>query len=125
MPVSRETATAEHSTAALSSLDDQDAACRAAVARDPQDARAHLDLARVALLRGDYATGWQEYEWRLRLADAPVPRRAAAAPRWDAPAPGGRSILVHCEPDLGACIQFARYLPLLAGRGAEVVLTCP
>jgi hypothetical protein len=37
----------------------------------------------------------------------------------------GKTILVHCEQGLGDTIQFCRYLPLLAQRGARVVLTLP
>jgi hypothetical protein len=122
MPAPRETAAHDPATAPL---DEQESACRAALARDPADADTHLALARLALLRGDYATGWREYESRLRLAGTAAPRRMADIPRWDGSNPAGRSILVHCESDLGACVQFARYLPLLVGRGAEVVLTCP
>jgi hypothetical protein len=46
-------------------------------------------------------------------------------PRWDGSDPAGRSILVACDSSLGECILLARYLPLLAGRRARVIVACP
>ena len=45
-------------------------------------------------------------------------------PVWTGDAPAGRTILVHAEQGFGDTIQFARYLPLIAERGAQVVLAC-
>lgn len=46
-------------------------------------------------------------------------------PRWDGSDPAGRTILVACDASLGECILLARYLPLLAGRRARVIVACP
>lgn len=46
-------------------------------------------------------------------------------PRWDGSDPAGRTILVACDAALGECILLARYLPLLAGRRARVIVACP
>jgi hypothetical protein len=46
-------------------------------------------------------------------------------PRWDGSDPAGRTILVACDSSLGECILLARYLPLLAGRRARVIVACP
>jgi hypothetical protein len=46
-------------------------------------------------------------------------------PRWDGSDPAGRTILVACDASLGECILLARYLPLLAGRRARVIVASP
>jgi hypothetical protein len=46
-------------------------------------------------------------------------------PRWDGSDPAGRTILVACDSSLGECVLLARYLPLLAGRRARVIVASP
>jgi len=38
--------------------------------------------------------------------------------------PAGRTVLIHAEHGFGDTIQFSGYVPLLAARGARVVLAC-
>jgi hypothetical protein len=58
------------------------------------------------------------------------PRRASGVPLtpppcWDGSDPAGRTILVRCVSGDAECVRLARYLPLLAGRRADVLLDCP
>jgi len=82
----------------------------------------HVNRALTLLLTGDLDAGWSEYEWRLRLPDAPRP---PAAPRWDGSALAGRTILLTREQGLGDVLQFIRYLPLVQGRLGRVLLAAP
>ncbi|HUQ27014.1 MAG TPA: tetratricopeptide repeat protein [Usitatibacter sp.] len=106
-------------------LDGAVADFEAAIARAPQLAEVHNNLGQVALMRGDYARGWQEYEWRTRTpgyadyANYPFPM-----PRWRGEPLSGRRILVHAEQGHGDTIQFARFLAPLAMRGAAVDIFC-
>jgi Flp pilus assembly protein TadD len=73
----------------------------------------------LKLLTGDLAGGWPDYEHRRPKASA---REISPeiAPDWRGEDPRGLSILVSDATGLGDAIQFIRYLPLLAERGARV-----
>lgn len=94
------------------------------IARCPEDGDAHWNLSLTLLQAGDFARGWQEYEWRFRRSQ-PVRLSPPQSPRWRGEPPDGATILLCCEQAYGDMIQFARFIPLLADRGARVLLQCP
>jgi tetratricopeptide (TPR) repeat protein len=108
----------------LGRLDAAIAACDTAIALRPDYAQAQWNTAVAALLAGDFALGFEKYEWRKRhdrfrhdFVDLP-------GSQWDGGDPAGRTILVHAEQGFGDTIQLARYLPLIAARGGTPVLAC-
>lgn len=95
-----------------------------ALALDPSFAPARLELGHVLLRNGEFKAGWQEYEWRFRLDHARDVLPKIKAPQWNGMRlPHGRILLIG-DQGYGDTIQFARYIPLVSERVAEVVLGC-
>ena len=88
---------------------------------DSQDAHYNESLCR--LLAGDFENAWQKYEWRWQTAHMESDRRNFARPLWlGSHEIRGKAILLHAEQGFGDTIQFSRYVPLVAARGARVIL---
>ncbi|MDR3514591.1 MAG: tetratricopeptide repeat protein [Azospirillaceae bacterium] len=103
-------------------LIDEAVACyeQAIARRDAPDF--HLNYAMALLHRGKFERGWTEYEWRWKIRQYQNQYGAFAQPEWRGEPLEGRTILFHGEQGFGDCLQFVRYVPLLAARGARVVL---
>jgi tetratricopeptide (TPR) repeat protein len=80
--------------------------------------RSHLDL-----LLGNFEAGWVGREARVRLPQLPIARFDYPQPRWLGKEPvDGKTILVQMDEGSGDTIQFVRYVPMLAARGARIIL---
>lgn len=95
----------------------------ALVADHPENGDYAWDLALSDLYLRDYARGFAGYEARWRLAR--TQRRDLPGTRWQ---PGmevaGKTVFITAEQGFGDALQFARFLPLVARRGARVVMEC-
>jgi tetratricopeptide (TPR) repeat protein/ADP-heptose:LPS heptosyltransferase len=95
-----------------------------ALAIRPDFASAQWNLALATLARGDYKRGWPLYESRFRCEHSQHSWREYGVPRWQGEPLVGKTLFLHSEQGIGDTIQFARFIPILAQRGARVILGC-
>ncbi|HLZ00710.1 MAG TPA: tetratricopeptide repeat-containing glycosyltransferase family protein [Bradyrhizobium sp.] len=90
---------------------------------DPGNADADWNLSLLDLLIGNYQAGWagREVRWKAHMRPAAYPH--FPQPMWlGKESIEGRTILVYADEGIGDTLQFARYVPMLAARGARVIL---
>ncbi|WP_342737274.1 tetratricopeptide repeat protein [Bradyrhizobium sp. B117] len=79
------------------------------------------NVALAHLLTGDFEAGWRGHQTRLKLPSAKYAE--FAQPMWlGGEDIAGKTILVAADEGLGDTIHFVRYVPMLAARGARVIL---
>jgi Flp pilus assembly protein TadD len=91
-----------------------------AIAVDPAHRQARFNLSILALLRGDYGRGWNEYEHRWNLPEVKKPHYRQ--PLWAGEELNGATILLQSEQGWGDTIQCLRYVPMVAARSGKIVL---
>lgn len=96
--------------------------CQRALDLQPELADARKNRSLIWLLEGKLTEGWAEYEWRWKCPE--LPERPFTQPLWDGSPLTGRTLLLHAEQGLGDTLQFIRYAPLAAERGARIVVAC-
>jgi FKBP-type peptidyl-prolyl cis-trans isomerase 2 len=89
----------------------------------PDHADAQWSLGLINLRLGNFEEGWKGYEWRWELKDI-IRKRDFSQPLWDGHDVDGHTILLHAEQGFGDTLHFIRYAPLVAERGAKVVVEC-
>jgi len=107
-------------------VDEAIAEYRQAHALRPDFAAARFNEALALLRQGDFAAGWRLYEWRFRAVGRRTLVRTFPEPLWLGATPlAGKTLFVHYEQGFGDTLQMLRYLPLLAARGARVLVEVP
>jgi tetratricopeptide (TPR) repeat protein len=93
----------------------------------PEQPQARYNRSLIRLALGDWIRGFQEFESRWDTPPLNKARLTGLGPLWL----GGdedlnhKTILLYHEQGYGDSLQCARYVPLLADRGARVILAVP
>ncbi len=96
---------------------------RAVYRVEPNNNSARYLEALALLALGDFENGWRKHECRWYASLGQEMRTALPEPYWlGDTAIEGKTILLHAEQGLGDCLQFVRYVPMVAERGARIVL---
>jgi hypothetical protein len=97
-----------------------------ALARAPGHHQIRVNRAVARLHAGRFAKAWQDANWVMtEPGRSALPADRALPPLSRLPTLSGHTVLVVQEEGFGDTLQFMRYLPLLAGRGARVVVAVP
>jgi tetratricopeptide (TPR) repeat protein len=89
----------------------------------PNNAKFERDLAYVHLLMGNFEAGWSGREARWKVPGLPIIYPNFSQPMWLGDEDiAGKTVLIYADEGLGDAIQFARYVPMVAARGARVIL---
>ncbi|QEX21240.1 hypothetical protein FRZ61_11630 [Hypericibacter adhaerens] len=97
---------------------------RQAIAARPGYVDAHVNLGGALLSCGQFAEGWQEYEWRWQRSPGRERRnRPLPQPFWDGARPLSGRLLVWNEQGIGDEILFSSLLPEIA-RDLGCILEC-
>ena len=78
----------------------------------------------VKLQRGDYLSGFAEYESRWKLPQVLAHSYIPNAVRWQGKPLNGKHLLVVGEQGIGDTIFMSRYFPLIEALGGKIVLVC-
>ena len=87
----------------------------------PEYIEPHINLGMCYLLTGNYAEGWNEYEWRLKL-QAQVYEIKFKKPRWVGQDLSGKTLVIATEQSVGEILLFIRFAKQLAFDGAKIIV---
>lgn len=90
----------------------------------PDDDHARYNLGLYHLKYGEYAQGWDRYEYRRNFESFIGKHRRFPLPDWDGAPLDGRTLLVCPEQGLGDEIMFGSCIPEVAARARHVIVEC-
>lgn len=108
----------------LGRLEEAEDQLERAVVMEADNTVAHLARARLNLLSGNLPAAWDDLNWRWSRPGLRRPEPPGQA--WDGNADlSGHTILLWAEQGVAETIHLLRYVPMVADRGARVVLGLP
>ena len=91
--------------------------------QDPKNMAIKWDQALTSLYMADYEHGWDAFETRWHVQGMRA-RQYEHADLWRGEDLTDKTILVYEEQGFGDSILCSRYIPLLAAKGAKIILEC-
>jgi len=93
-----------------------------AIKLEPQHINANFDMALIRLSDGDYVGGFEQYEYRLKMAELLTKTSIYKTPIWNGEPLDGKTIVLQNEQGFGDNIMFVRYAKVLKKLGAKVIV---
>jgi len=104
---------------------DSSLACsRRALALNPDSAEAAVAESMALLLKGDFASGWRNFERRWQTKDYDTQMRSYAQPLWKGEQLASGRLLIWGEQGIGDEIMFAGLIPDVVCTGNRCILDC-
>jgi tetratricopeptide (TPR) repeat protein len=104
-------------------VDEALALCNELLLKQPHLHEARVNRASILLNKGDFATGWRDYEAR-RQWPAYYQSEHLPWPEWDGSSLQAKKIFVYAEQGLGDEIMFSSCVPQLLTSARSCVLEC-
>lgn len=106
----------------LGELAKAQAAHARAMVLSPNHHEARFNLGLCQLQAGNFKEGFRNYESRWDTADYAAYRKKFPQPKWlgDPADLTGKKVVVYGDQGLGDFLMFARYIPMIEERGADV-----
>ncbi len=108
----------------LGNLDEALARQRRALALQPDYADARFSASLAQLSKGDFASGWRNYESRWQSKEHDTPMRTYPQPLWTGEKLASGRLLIWGEQGVGDEIMFAGLIPDVIRTGNRCVLDC-
>lgn len=108
----------------LDLLDQSISCCNKALEIKPDYDDARFNAALVWLAKGELKKGWELYESRFTMENAPTSRRTFPYPFWQGENLSDKSLLVWMEQGVGDEIMLASMIPDVIKMARQVVLEC-
>ncbi len=109
---------------AQGNLDEAVTCHQRALALQPELAEAHYNLGLAQLLKGDFTSGWHNFEWRWQSKDHVTPMRAYPQPLWRGEKLASGRLLIWGEQGVGDEIMYAGLIPDVIRTGNGCLLDC-
>ncbi|MGA6980640.1 MAG: tetratricopeptide repeat-containing glycosyltransferase family protein [Candidatus Sulfotelmatobacter sp.] len=90
----------------------------------PDFAQAAFSESLAQLLQGNYAEGWQNFDWRWQTKDHNTPMRNYQQPLWRGAKLSSGPVLIWGEQGIGDEIMFAGLMPDAIRTGNDFILDC-